>query len=76
VKDLAVFRRLSPHQQMQVCIGVLIDASDVVDVLATDSIDAQNLKRAAKDLTTLSPDIRMPLVGTLLRTALEAIEQE
>ncbi len=76
MRDLAVFRKLTHAQQMQVCVGVLLDGLEAADVLATDAGEPQNLKRAARELASLSPDVRVPLVGTLLRTALEEIEKE
>jgi len=75
VKGLSGFRKLAPRQQIQVCIGVLLDGLDAPDILATDAGDGQILKRVAKDLSALAPDIRMPLVGTLLRRAFETIDQ-
>ena len=74
MKGLSAFRKLSPRLQIQVCIGVLLDGLDSPDILATDASEGQNLKRVAKDLSTLTPDIRMPLVGTLLRRAFESID--
>jgi hypothetical protein len=75
VKGLSGFRKLAPRQQIQVCIGVLLDGLDAPDILATDAADGQSLKRVAKDLSALAPDVRMPLVGTLLRRAFETIDQ-
>jgi len=75
MKGLAGFRKLAPRQQIQVCIGILLDGLDAPDILATDSSEGQNLKRVAKDLSALAPDVRMPLVGTLLRRAYESVDQ-
>ncbi len=75
MKGLSGFRKLSPRQQIQVCIGVLLDGLDAPDILAIDANDPQSLKRVAKDLSALAPDVRMPMVGTLLRTAFESIER-
>jgi hypothetical protein len=75
MKGLSGFRKLAPRQQIQVCIGVLFDGLDAPEILSTDSSDGQNLKRVAKDLSTLAPDVRMPLLGTLLRKAYESINR-
>jgi hypothetical protein len=39
--------------------------------LENDSVNGQGLKRAALDLAGVEPELRMPLVGTLLRDALK-----
>lgn len=75
MKGLSSFRKLSPELQIQVCIGTLLDGLDSPDILAMDASDGSNLKRIARDLCTLTPDVRIPLVGTLLRKAFESIDQ-
>lgn len=76
MKGLSGFRKLAPRQQIQVCIGVLLDGLDTPEILSTDASDGQSLKRVAKDLAALAPDVRMPLVGTLLRRAYESIKMD
>jgi hypothetical protein len=41
--------------------------------LENDAINGEGLKRAALDLAGVAPELRMPLVGTLLRDALEEL---
>ncbi len=67
MKDLAQFRKLSPREQALVCVAVLFDGLDAPEVLGTDAENGQILRKLAKELGSLAPDVRMPLLGTLLR---------
>ncbi|MCB0322881.1 MAG: hypothetical protein KDD69_04885 [Bdellovibrionales bacterium] len=65
--DLTRFRALSVRERAIVAIAVLLDGHDAAQYLAGDKARAAALCRAAKDLAELSPELRLPLVGTLLR---------
>jgi hypothetical protein len=67
VKDLYEFEQLSTYDQMLVCVAVLIDGLDAAEVLGMDTEKGESLRRIARELASASPDIRMPLIGTLLR---------
>lgn len=67
MKDLSQFRRFSPEERALICVAVLFDGLDAGDVLATDVKNGAAFRKIAKELASLSPDVRMPLVGTLLR---------
>jgi hypothetical protein len=69
VADLNRFRSLTLREQALVCIAVMIDGHDAVDYLQNDRDRAVALSRVAKDLASLEPELRLPLLGTLLRNA-------
>jgi hypothetical protein len=74
--DLFRFRSLATRERATVAIGVLIDGRDAVDYLAYDDQRGIALVRAAEDLVELTPELRIPLIGTLLRSALESLAKE
>ena len=65
--DLSKFRSLSESEQAMVAVAVLLDGHDAVEYLASDKERGTALIRAARDLADLPPELRMPLLGTLLR---------
>ena len=65
--DLTRFRALSERERALVAVAVLLDGHDAPEYLASDKERAAALSRAARDLAEISPEVRMPLVGTLLR---------
>jgi hypothetical protein len=69
--DAQRFRSLSPRQRALVAVAVLLDGREAGMYLENDAVNGQGLKRAALDLAGVEPDLRMPLVGTLLRDALK-----
>ena len=71
MSDISRFRALSVKEKAVVAVAVLLDGHDAADYLASDEERQTALCRAAKDLAQLSPDLRMPLLGSLLRKALE-----
>lgn len=73
--DSSRFRALSTREQAVVCVAVLLDGHDAAGYLASDKERAIALSRVAKDLAEFAPDLRMPLVGTFLRTAVEELNQ-
>jgi hypothetical protein len=72
--NLSKFRALTNREQAVVALAVLLDGHDSVEMLVSDRDRGVALSRAAEDLVVLSPDLRMPLMGTLLRRALEEID--
>lgn len=81
--SLAKFRVLDPRSQALVSLAVLIDGHDAghiisggeADINKSSSSEAQ-MAEAAEDLAKLSPELRVPLLGSLLRGALEQLEEE
>lgn len=73
MKDLARFRALSPRERALVAVAVLLDGHDAAEYLSSDKERHGALCRAARDLAELSPDLRMPLLGSLLRRTIEEL---
>lgn len=71
MKDITKFRTLSTREQAMVAVAVLLDGRDAVEYLSSDKDRHIALCRAASDLAELSVDLRMPLVGSLLRKVLD-----
>lgn len=73
--DLSRYRSLSARERGLVAIAVLLDGHDASDLMCSDRDRFPALSRAAKDLAELPPELRMPLLGTLLREVLEELGQ-
>ena len=69
--DTKKLRELPARQQALVAVAVLFDGIEAANYLETDSADGPRLKDAAEVLAALRAELRMPLAGTLLRTAVE-----
>lgn len=69
----SLFETLSPNQKALVAMAVLLDGREAGSFLALDSKDGELLSKAAEELAEHPPELRMPYVGTLLRTALKEI---
>ncbi len=72
--DMQRFRAISAHDRALVAIAVLLDGREAVAYLESDVVHGVSLKKAALDLASLDPDLRMPLAGTLLRSALQELK--
>lgn len=72
--DLHRVRSLPARSKALVALAVLLDGRDASTYLERDANNGGNLARAANDLASLPTDLRMPLAGTLLRSALEELE--
>lgn len=74
MSDASRFRALGEQEQAVVAVAVLLDGHDALQYLASDHRRAPALVRAAADLVDMPPELRMPLLGTLLRAALQNTE--
>lgn len=72
--DVQRLRALSARQRALVCVAVLLDGREAEIYLENDAVNGAGLAKAALDLAVQPPELRMPLLGTILRMALE--EQE
>jgi hypothetical protein len=72
--DTQRYRSLSAEHRALVAVAVLLDGREAGMYLENDSVNGQGLKRAALDLASVAPELRMPLIGTLLRDALEEMK--
>ena len=73
--DFQRFRSLSAFDRALVAMAVLFDGREAPVYLAYDASNGKGLERAAADLAEQEAELRMPYVGTLLRRALEEIDQ-
>ncbi len=69
--DTQRFKGLTARQRALVAIAVLLDGRESGEYIEKDSVNGSGMKKAALFLASVEPEIRMPLVGTLLREALE-----
>lgn len=72
--DLQRFRSLSAHNQALVAIAVLLDGHEADVYLENDAVHGSGLQKAAQELASQKPEVRMPLLGTLLRSANEELK--
>lgn len=72
--NIAKFRALSTREQALVALAVLLDGHDAIEFLSSDKLKSTALQRAADDLVKLPPELRLPLLGTLLRHGIAQIE--
>lgn len=67
---------LSSRQQALVAVGVLLDGEQAVQFLSTDKEPQGGLSSVAEELAKLAPELRVSLVGSILRRSLEELEAE
>jgi hypothetical protein len=65
--DISKFRLLSKELQELVAVGVLLDGREAEPYLAIDADHGSALSKAALALSDLSPELRMPFLGSILR---------
>lgn len=67
-------RNLSNKEKALVAVAVLLDGAEAAAYLRYDSVRGEVLAREAQKLAEYPLEMRMPFVGTILRTALEESE--
>lgn len=65
------FRELSPRQQALVAVAVLLDGREGAAYLANDAKAGNRMEKLAVELSEQPVDLRMPLLGSLLRDVLD-----
>jgi len=65
--DISKYRALGKKEKCIVALALLIDGLDALDYLAIDRDNHTAFLRAAKDFTEMSPELRIPFLGTILR---------
>ena len=73
---LEVLATLPPRQQILVVVAVLLDGRDSVGYLQVDVDYGEQLAQACREFALLSPELRMPLLGTVLRRLLSSGSEE
>lgn len=71
--SLRNFKSLSARHRAIVAVAVLLDGREAISYLETSGEDGPALRAAAADISQMAPEVRMPLVGTLLRMALKEL---
>ena len=64
--NLSKLRALSNREQAIVALAVLVDGHDAAQYLSSDRDRNYALERAATDLSALSPELRIPLLLSLI----------
>ena len=73
--DSQRFRVLKARQRAVIAVAVLLDGREAATYLESDSINGKSLARAASEIGSFDPELRMPLVGSLLRAAIKELER-
>ena len=71
--DAQRLRSLTSRQRALVALAVLLDGREASIYLENDAINGEGLKKAALELASIEPELRMPFAGTVLREALEEL---
>lgn len=74
--DVITFLSIPPREQALVALAVLLDGFDAADYLQCESERRGVLNRAASELARVPLELRLPLAGTLLRRALDSLEND
>jgi hypothetical protein len=69
--DAVRFRGLPPKLRALVAVAVLLDGREAGAYLLTDADYGPDLAKAAEELASQAPELRMPFVGSALRAALK-----
>ena len=72
--NLSRFRALGTREKALVAVAVLLDGHEAGEYLSSDKERHTALCRAAKDIAELSPELRLPLLGTLLRASISELD--
>jgi len=67
-------KSLAPHQRALVAIAVLLDGHEAAEYLQNDSVHGNSLARSSEELAKIENKLRLPLLGTFLRAAVDEID--
>lgn len=70
----SIFQKLPARSQALVAYAVLLDGFEAGIFLENDSKNGLELRAAAETLAGQTPELRLPLVATLLRNAVEELK--
>lgn len=68
--DISRFRVMSAKNRALVALGLLMDGSNAAYVLSHDLSLGEHYQKVCEELNSLEAELRLPLLGTLLRQAL------
>lgn len=69
-------RTLKTDEQILVSIAVLLDGHEAAQYLEADSSRGANMMDAVNFLSSQPPELRMPLVGSILRGAISRADSK
>jgi len=69
-------KSLAAHQRALVAIAVLLDGHEASTYLNNDSLHGAVLVKSSDELAAIENQLRLPLLGTILRTAIDEIEMK
>ncbi len=73
--DFSLFNNLSSFERKLVCTAILLDGFEAVTYLKNDKDKGAEMEVVATALAKLQPELRMPLLATLLRQTKSVKEQ-
>ena len=73
--DISKFRALGEREKCIVALALLVDGLDAIEHLSVDEDNKTAFQRAAKDFTEMPPELRIPLLGTMLRKTLKDLRE-
>ena len=71
---LAQFRSLETREQALIAVAVLLDGREAANYLRNDPKRGAEMYQIATELASITPQLRMPLLGSLLRSSLNAVK--
>lgn len=71
--DNSKLRALGFREQALVAVAVMLDGDAAAHYLRSDRERSGTLARVVKDVMEFNPDLRLALLGTVLRDALKAL---
>lgn len=72
--SLIRYKSLNADKRALLAIAVLLDGREAINYLGFDSVLDNSMQRIAEEISSLEPELRMPLLGTLLREAITELE--
>lgn len=72
--DARRFRALPARQRALVAVAVLLDGREAATFLQNDAENGEGLQKAALEVAGQEPDLRMPFLGSHLRSALQELD--
>ena len=73
--NLERLRTLHPRQRALVVVALLLDGREAANYLEQDAHYGRDLADIAKMMGEVDPEIRMPLLGTILRESIKELSE-
>lgn len=76
MSEHSALKALSERDRVLVAIAVLIDGREAETYLENDAVNSKALTRAAEHVAAQPPELRMPLLGTTIRSAIKQLSKD